>query len=67
MFLEMSCACGAAVQIDGLGDTYMILMGTRFAESHVGCGFMTPLNGEGPKITRREPMKPRIFKEDDED
>ena len=67
MFLEMSCGCGAALQIDGLGDTYMLLMGTRFAESHVDCGFMTPLNSDIETTSRREPRKPRAFKEDDED
>jgi hypothetical protein len=67
MFVEMSCACGAALQVDGLEDTYIMLMGNRFAESHTGCGFVTPLNGDGPKVTRREPIRPRIFLEDDED
>lgn len=67
MFVEMSCACGAALQVDGLEDTYIMLMGNRFAESHVSCGFVTPLNGDGPKSARREPLKPRIFLEDDED
>jgi hypothetical protein len=67
MFVEMACACGAALQVDGLEDTYIMLMGNRFAESHVECGYVTPLNGDSPKVVRRESIRPRIFKEDEED
>lgn len=66
MFIDMACKCGAALQVDGVSDTYIMFMGNRFAESHVNCGFVTPAAGDSPsRVVRKETLLP--FNEDDED
>jgi hypothetical protein len=69
MFIEMSCKCGALMQLEGLNDTYTMLMTNRFVEAHVQCGFVTPVNTDQPQSTRRDTtaFKPKAFTEDDED
>lgn len=67
MFIEMSCQCGALIQLDGVNDTFTMLMATRFADSHTSCGFVTPLSTDESKSSRREVTKPKALKEDDED
>jgi len=53
MFLEMACQCGASIQMDGINESFMVLYGTRFADSHVTCGFVTPLNTDKQDRTIR--------------
>lgn len=67
MFIEMSCQCGAAIQMDGVNDTYTMLMSSRFANAHTVCGYMSPVADESSKIKRDSIVKPRIKKEDTED
>lgn len=67
MFIEMSCQCGALIQLDGVNDTFTLLMATRFADSHTSCGFVTPVNNDESRPSRREAPKPKALKEDDED
>lgn len=67
MFVEMSCQCGATLQLDGVNDTFTLLMSNRFANSHTACGYVTPLSDDTTKPTRREAPKPKALKEDDED
>lgn len=68
MFVELSCKCGSVMQLDGINESYTMLMTSRFAESHTDCGFVTPLNNDQPKTTRRDVnIKPKAFTEDDED
>jgi hypothetical protein len=67
MFVEMSCQCGATLQLDGVNDTFTLLMANRFANSHTGCGYVTSVADDSEKTTRREAPKPKALKEDDED
>lgn len=68
MFVEMSCKCGSAIQLDGVNDTYTLLMSNRFAESHISCGYVTPVAFDGPTTTKRNTnIKPKALQEDDED
>lgn len=66
MFIEMSCQCGAAIQMDGVNDTYTMLMSSRFANAHTVCGYMSPIADES-KAKRDSVIKPKIKKEDNED
>lgn len=56
MFLDMSCQCGAGIQMDGINENFMLLYGTRFADSHVACGYITPLNTDKPERTIRHDL-----------
>jgi hypothetical protein len=67
MFIEMSCQCGAAIQMDGVNDTYTMLMSNRFANAHTVCGYMSSMTDEATKTKRDSIIKPRIKKEDTED
>lgn len=69
MFVEMSCQCGAGLQLDGVNEMYTMLMSTRFADSHVDCGFVTPIVTEEPntRAKRSIDVKPKVLREDDED
>ena len=53
MFIEMSCQCGAGIQLDGVNESFMLLYGTRFADSHVSCGYITPITKDKPDQTKR--------------
>ena len=66
MFIEMSCQCGAAIQMDGVNDTYTMLMSSRFANAHTVCGYMSPTADES-KSKRDSVIKPKIKKEDNEE
>ena len=57
------------MQLEGLNDTYTMLMTNRFVEAHVQCGFATPVSTEQPQTVRKDaPMfKPKAFTDDDED
>lgn len=71
MFVEMSCACGATLQVDGADDTATWLMASRFSEAHTECGFVTPLNRDEQEKTSRYELKfrpkQRIRHDDEED
>ena len=69
MFVEMSCQCGAILQLDGVNEMYTMLMSTRFADSHVDCGFVTPLVTEESANRSKLSIdaKPKVLREDDED
>jgi hypothetical protein len=67
MFVEMSCQCGAAIQMDGVNDTYTMLMSSRFANAHTVCGYMSSAADETGKARRDSVIKPKIKKEDNED
>lgn len=71
MFVEMMCACGATLQVDGADDTATWLWANRFTEAHTECGFMTPvMRDEQEKTTRYElkfKTKERINHDDEED
>ena len=55
MFFEMACSCSASFQIDGAEDRLDAawLMATRFADSHINCGYMTPVVADEPEKTKR--------------
>lgn len=53
MYLEMNCQCGAGIQMEGINENFVLLYGTRFADSHVSCGFITPLTKDKQERTTR--------------
>jgi hypothetical protein len=71
MFVEMSCNCGATLQLDGFEETSTLLMANRFSEAHTVCGYVTPINGDTQDKTSRYELKfkpkQRIKHEDEED
>lgn len=68
MFVEMSCSCGAAIQLEGAEDTFTLLMATRFADAHVKCGFMTTTKADSPSSTIRHEIKfkPKAWQKDED-
>ncbi len=46
MYFEMMCSCSASIHMDVAEDmqTLGLLFLNRFIESHVNCGFMTPMH-----------------------
>jgi len=69
MFIEMSCKCGAMIQIDGFNESFTQFTTVRFLEAHTGCGFVTPVKHEMPERTVRKEMDIRqiVPLDDDED
>jgi hypothetical protein len=70
MFLEMTCACGASIQMDGDNDTAALLLSHRFAEAHVSCGFVTPVYSDEAEKTVRHELKfkqKKIYHDKDEE
>lgn len=67
MFLDMACQCGAALQLDGLSETFVMLMAVRFADAHTACGFVTPLRDTEKQPRRDRRTRPLAPLEDDED
>lgn len=65
MYIELACACGAILNIDGAEDTFTIMLATRFSDSHVECGFVTPLDGDASvKVVRKRLMDINFNDED---
>jgi len=55
MYIELSCSCAAAIQVDvdvHREDAALLLV-NRFTTAHVQCGFMTPLLEELPNPKKR--------------
>lgn len=69
MFVEMSCKCGAMLQVDGFNESFTQFTTVRFLEAHVGCGFVTPVKSEIPERTVRKEFDIRqiVPQDDDED
>jgi hypothetical protein len=68
MVVEMSCQCGASLVLEGVEDTFAMLLTLRFADSHTSCGYMTPLKTEEPtKSVRHEINFKHKAHTDDED
>jgi hypothetical protein len=69
MFVEMSCKCGAMLQVDGFNESFTQFTTVRFLEAHVGCGFVTPVKTEIPERTVRKEFDIRqiVPLDDDED
>ena len=69
MFVEMSCKCGAMINLDGFNDSLSELITIRFLEAHVTCGFVTPIHNDGAeRTTRREfDIRKIVQLDDDED
>lgn len=63
MFVEMSCTCGASVQIDSENENGAWLVANRFSSSHVVCGFMSPVVVDVPEKMRRYDMSSKDQKE----
>lgn len=53
MFIELSCSCSAAIQIDveKSREEAAWLLINRFANAHVSCGFISPLLEEAVIVT----------------
>ena len=64
MLVAMVCSCGASLELQGTNDTYTMLMSSRFADAHVGCGFLTPTVQERPSQGKSAPS---AISFDDED
>jgi hypothetical protein len=69
MFAEMSCKCGAMIQLDGLNESLTEFTLFRFLDAHVSCGFVTPVKKDEPDRTSRREIDIRhiAFKDDDEE
>ena len=71
MFVEMSCSCGATLQLDGADDTGTWLMAVRFSDAHTTCGFVSPVVTDNQEKTARYELKfkpkQKINHEDEED
>lgn len=68
MFIEMSCQCGALLQLDGVNESFTMVTAVRFTEAHVKCGFVTPTKRDEPERTvRREIDLTIATPKDDED
>jgi hypothetical protein len=69
MFIEMSCKCGAMIQLDGFNDSFTELTTVRFLDAHITCGFVSPTKKETPERTiRREfDIKQIVQQDEDED
>jgi hypothetical protein len=69
MFTEMSCKCGAMIQLDGFNDSFTEFTTIRFLDAHIGCGFVTPVKKEMPDRTIRKELDIRqiVPQDDDED
>lgn len=69
MYAEMSCKCGAMINIDGFTDSLSELITIRFLEAHITCGFVTPVNNSGAETTTRRNFDIRkiVQLDDDED
>jgi len=51
MFIEMTCSCTAAIQVElkEHQETMGLILVNRFSNAHVGCGFMTEVPAEESK------------------
>ena len=69
MYIEMSCKCGAMINVDGFNEGFTQLTTNRFLEAHIGCGFVTPIkNDVTERTTRREiDIRKIVHLDDDED
>jgi len=69
MFTEMSCKCGATLQLDGFNDSFTEFTTIRFLDAHIICGFVTPVKKEMPDRTVRRELDIRqiVPLDDDED
>jgi hypothetical protein len=69
MFTEMSCKCGAMIQLDGFNDSFTEFTTIRFLDAHISCGFVTPVKKEMPDRTVRKELDIRhiVPLDDDED
>lgn len=71
MFLEMTCACGASIQMDGDdNETAALMLSHRFAEAHVECGFVTSSRSNDAEKTVRHELKfkpKKIYHDEDEE
>jgi hypothetical protein len=69
MYVEMSCKCGAMINVDGFNEGFTQLTTTRFLEAHISCGFVTPLKGDSSERTVRREIDIRkiVHLDDDED
>lgn len=69
MFIEMSCKCGAMLQIDGFNESFTQFTTIRFLDAHTGCGYVTPVRKEMPDKTVRKEFDVRqiVPLDDDED
>ena len=66
MFIEMTCQCGAGMQLEGVNESFTLVMSTRFAEAHASCGYVAPL-ADQPKSKRDVIIKPLALQEDDDE
>jgi hypothetical protein len=54
MFVEMSCNCGATLQVDSLeNETIGLVWGQRFVNAHQDCGFVSKVKEEVEEKTKR--------------
>jgi len=69
MFTEMSCKCGAMIQLDGFNDSFTEFTTIRFLDAHISCGFVTPVKKEMPdrNVRRELDIRQIVPLDDDED
>jgi hypothetical protein len=59
MFVEMTCACTAAIQVElkEHQETMGLILVNRFTNAHVDCGFMSPIPAETTNTTKKFDIK----------
>jgi hypothetical protein len=69
MYIEMSCKCGAIINVEGFTEGFTQLTTNRFLEAHISCGFVTPIKNDGAERTTRRDIDIRkiVQLDDDED
>lgn len=66
MFVEMSCNCGATLQVDSEeNDTLPLVWGQRFINAHQDCGFMSKAKEEIEEKTKRYDITPKEQRENE--
>jgi hypothetical protein len=59
MFVEITCACTASIQVElkEHQETMGLILVNRFTNAHVDCGFMSSLPVEPTPITKKFDIK----------
>lgn len=59
MFVEMTCACTASIQVElkEHQETMGLILVNRFTNAHVDCGFMSPVPVEPTTNTKKFDIK----------
>jgi hypothetical protein len=59
MFVEMTCACTASIQVElkEHQETMGLILVNRFTNAHVDCGFMSSVSEERTATTKKFDIK----------